>query len=168
MYRIVYASVMALAVMVFPGQAGTLPDFKGPVILTVTGLDLPDHPDGQARFDVPMLQALGQSSITTASIWTDGKHRYTGTPLAAVLRYLAVKDARIALHALNDYVVEMPTAEIVDAYPILAYDMDGAPMPVRDKGPIWVIYPYDDDALLRTDTTFTRSVWQLDRIDVLR
>ena len=159
---------MAVVVMVFTGQAGTLPNLTGPVILTVTGLDLSGHPDGKARFDVPMLEALGQSSITTASIWTEGKHRYTGTPLAAVLRYLGVKDVRIALHALNDYVVEMPTAEVEDATPILAYAMDGAPMPVRDKGPIWMIYPFDDDTRFRTDTTFTRSVWQHDRIDVLR
>ncbi|OZA14153.1 MAG: hypothetical protein B7Y02_04980, partial [Rhodobacterales bacterium 17-64-5] len=52
--------------------------------------------------------------------------------------------------------------------PILAYEMDGAPMNVRDKGPIWVIYPYDDDSAWRTGTTYARSVWQLDRIDAKR
>ena len=41
-------------------------------------------------------------------------------------------------------------------------------MSVREKGPIWVIYPYDHDADYRTDTIFSRSIWQLDRIDVLR
>ncbi|MBI1170212.1 molybdopterin-dependent oxidoreductase [bacterium] len=168
MYRALFSSAVALALLAGPGLADGPADPAGPVVLTVTGLDLSDHPDGQATFDVAQLRALGETKISTTSIWTGGTHTFTGPSLAAVLRYLQVKDAVLAMHAINDYVVEMPTSEVEAGAPILAYEMDGAPMQVRDKGPLWVIYPYDADARFRTDTIFARSVWQLDRIDVLR
>ena len=41
-------------------------------------------------------------------------------------------------------------------------------MSVRDKGPVWVLYPFDAGAEYRTDLIYERSIWQLDRIDVLR
>ena len=159
---------MAIALMTSPALPDAVPHLAGPVVLTVTGLDPIDYPGGQATFDVPALQALGEITITTSSIWTQGKHSFSGTPLSALLRHLKVKDGKLSLHAINDYALEMPSDAVADDAPILAYDMDGAPMPVRDKGPIWVIYPFDDNSEYRSDTIFARSVWQLDRIDVLR
>lgn len=145
-----------------------LPQLSGPVILTVTGLDPARFPGGQIQFDRNMLQALGAVEFDTSSIWTEGVHRYTGVPLATLAGYLDSADAELTLHALNDYAVKMPATEAEPAAPILAYAMDGAAMPVRDKGPIWVIYPYDAGSQYRTVVTFARSIWQLDRIDVTR
>lgn len=167
----------AAASPALPGL-GDLPPLQGPVILTVTGLDPELFPGGSLAFDGAMLRALGTETITTSSIWTDGKHSFTGVPLARMTAFLHAEGARLSLHALNDYVIEFPaplpgarpdaTAPESDLAPILAFEMDGAPMPVRDKGPVWIIYPYDDNAIYRTDTVYARSVWQLDRIDVLR
>lgn len=140
----------------------------GPVILTVTGLDPKRFAQGNATFDLKSLEALGPVQVATSTIWTEGKHTFTGVPLKALARSLQLDKETVSLHALNDYAAEMPLSEAEDAAPILAYMMDGAPMSVRDKGPIWVIYPYDADASYRSDTAFARSVWQLDRIDVLR
>jgi hypothetical protein len=49
---------------------------------------------------------------------------------------------------------------------LIAYAMDGKEMSVRYKGPLWIVYPYDSNANYRTEITYARSVWQLDRIDV--
>lgn len=162
------ACLAALMLLAAPVFAGDLPARSGPVLLTVTGLDPATHPGGKAEFDLPMLKALGAEKITTTSIWTDGAHEFTGVPLQTLEQYLGIDAATLSLHALNDYVVQMPAAEVEPDAPILAYMMDGVTMPVRDKGPIWIIYPYDAAARYRTDTFFSRSVWQLDRIDVLR
>ena len=158
----------ALMLLTSPDFADDLPALSGPVLLTVTGLDRATYPTGKAEFDLPMLQALGSEKITTGSIWTDGKHEFTGVPLQALEQYLSITGPTLSLHALNDYAVQMPAAEVEPGAPILAYMMDGAVMPIRDKGPIWLIYPYDSAPRYRTDTFFSRSVWQLDRIDVLR
>ena len=52
-------------------------------------------------------------------------------------------------------------------YPvILATRLDGAEMSVRDKGPIFVIYPFDDAPELNNETYFGRSAWQVKSIEV--
>jgi hypothetical protein len=68
--------------------------------------------------------------------------------------------------AVNDYLVEVPVTDAVDGGPIIAYAVDGAQMSLRDKGPLWLIYPYDSDAKYRTEEIYARSIWQLDRINV--
>lgn len=47
---------------------------------------------------------------------------------------------------------------------ILAYLLDGQPMSVRDKGPLWLVYPYDASPAFRSEVIYSRSIWQLDRI----
>jgi hypothetical protein len=44
--------------------------------------------------------------------------------------------------------------------------MNGAPLPVNNKGPLWVIYPYSERSSLQKDIYFSRSVWQLNRLTV--
>jgi hypothetical protein len=51
---------------------------------------------------------------------------------------------------------------------MLALERDGAPMSVRDKGPIWVIYPYDSGSEWRSEQVFSRSIWHLNRIEVMQ
>ena len=41
-------------------------------------------------------------------------------------------------------------------------------MTLRDKGPLWLVYPYDADTAYQSEVIYARSVWQLDRIEVLR
>lgn len=134
------------------------------IILTVSGL-----PGAPQTFDRAALQELGPVTFTTTSIWTEGPHSFTGIPLARLAQALQIApSARVLLRALNDYAVEMPLSEAGPQAPILAYEMDGKPMSVRDKGPIWVVYPYDaDPAAFQSVTTYARSVWQLDRIEIL-
>ena len=158
------------ALCLLPAQAGAadLPELTGTVILTVTGLDPTTYPKGSLEFDLGRLQAIGGDEIETSSIWTEGRHRFTGVMLRDLIDRLDITAPKLLLHALNDYSVEFPISAATTVAPILAYEMDGATMSVRDKGPLWVMYPFDDGVEYRTDTNFSRSSWQLDRIDVLR
>lgn len=147
-----------------------LPPVSGPVLLTVSGLDGTRFKDGKVEFDAARLAALGRTEFETSTIWTEGIHRYSGVRLADLLEALGLKgtDAQLEFRALNDYAVEFSAADVTEDAPLLAYLSDGEPMPVRDKGPIWVIYPFDSDAAYRTDTIYSLSIWQLDRIQVMR
>ena len=40
-------------------------------------------------------------------------------------------------------------------------------MSLRDKGPLWIVYPFDSNPSYSTEVTYARSIWQLDRIEVL-
>ncbi len=110
------------------------------------------------------LDAEDQTEITTTTIWTDGEVVFSGVPLARVLSMAGLSgapDATLHITALNDYAVEMPLGEVGETFPIIATRMNGEPMSVRDKGPFWVIYPYDLGPEYQTETIYARSVWQL-------
>ena len=168
LFRLGLAAVLSLGLLPAQAQDVALPDLVGPVILTVTGLDPQAFAGGSVALDIGRLRAIGTAEIVTSSIWTEGTHRYKGVMLRDLVDFLAIGPFILRFHALNDYAVEVPAGEATEAAPILAYEMDGTAMTVRDKGPIWVMYPFDDGAEYRTDTLYSRSIWQLDRIDVLR
>ena len=60
---------------------------------------------------------------------------------------------------------DLPLSDAKDDGPLLAYLMDGKTMSLRDKGPIWMVFPYDQNPDYRTEETYSRSIWQLLQID---
>ncbi|HEX9857587.1 MAG TPA: oxidoreductase, partial [Paracoccaceae bacterium] len=46
------------------------------------------------------------------------------------------------------------------------YAQNGVPLSVRDMGPLWVIYPYDSDVDYQSEVIYSRSIWQLQRMDI--
>ncbi|MEO1199772.1 MAG: molybdopterin-dependent oxidoreductase [Pseudomonadota bacterium] len=120
-----------------------------------------------ATLTMSELDAMRQVDFVTSTIWTDGENQFSGVPLADVLATAGISDGIVQLIALNDYSVEIPVDEIDGDYPIIATRMDHEAMPIRDKGPFWVIYPYDHDPEFQTETIYARSIWQLQRISVL-
>ena len=40
------------------------------------------------------------------------------------------------------------------------------PMAVRDKGPLFVVYPFDSKVELRSSVYYERSIWQLKRMSI--
>ncbi len=117
--------------------------------------------------DLAALDALEQVEFVTGTIWTDGETRFSGVPLKALLTHLGIEGKTIEMVALNDYAVSMPIADLQDDAPIVASRMDGETMSVRNKGPFWVIYPFDRDEKYNTETNYSRSIWQLNRLKVL-
>ncbi len=113
------------------------------------------------------LDTLEQVTFSTTTIWTDGDVQFSGVPLKALLADLEVDGKSLEMVALNDYAVTMPVADLEDGAPILATRMDGETMSVRDKGPYWVVFPYDSDPKYNTETNYARSIWQLNRLRVV-
>lgn len=140
---------------------------SGRVILTVSGTIDKTNVDDTAQFDLEMLRALPATSISTSTIWTDGVLMFTGVPLAVLLDTLGSSGNTLRASAINDYTIEFTRVSIESAAPILAYEMNGTPMHRRDKGPIWIIYPFDSEEKYRTSEVYSQSVWQLDRIEIL-
>lgn len=128
------------------------------VIMTIT------TDTGMHEYDLEDLQALPQTSFTTSTIWTEGEQEFAGVSLSALLADAGITEGRVMATAINDYAVEIPMDEIDDIAPIVAYHINGEPMSVRDKGPLWIVYPYDESSEYQTETNYSRSIWQLDRI----
>lgn len=158
-------AILALLVMI-PARAQELPPPSGRVILTVSGNIARTNSPGEARFDSKMIRALEARTIHTSTAWTDGVHGFTGVPLKVLLDEVGAMGKLIEVTAINDYAVTIPHEDWADDALILAYDTDGKPMSLRDKGPLWAIYPFDADDKYRSEVIYSRSIWQLDRIRV--
>ena len=72
----------------------------------------------------------------------------------------------ISATAINDYAVDIPIEDAVIGGPIIAYALNGADMSIRDKGPLWIVYPYDENTNYQSEVVFSRSIWQLNRITI--
>jgi hypothetical protein len=139
---------------------------SGPVVLTVRGRVSRPNAGDRADFDMAMLAALPQREFSTRTPWFNEARRFTGPLLRDVLAAAGAQGRTALLIALNDYRVEMPL-EDAERYDVLvARLLDGRPMAVRDKGPLFVIYPFDARAELRSAAYHARSAWQLRTIDV--
>lgn len=137
------------------------PAFGEEVILTI------DLGNGETReFSAEMLKSLSKTSFETWTIWTEGAVTFTGVELKNLLDEEGITSGTLKATAINDYSVEIPVADAVTGGPIVAYERDGQAMSVRDKGPLWIVYPYDSKADYQTEVVYSRSIWQLDRITV--
>jgi len=142
-----------------------LPAPTGPVILVLEGkLGLHNTAEGKAAFDLAMLQALPKTGFTTTTIWTDGVQTFEGVKIADLLARLGTKPAEINAQATNDYEIRFPVADALGHGAIIAYAQNGAGIPPNNKGPLWIVYPYDRDADLSNERYLSQSVWSLDHM----
>jgi hypothetical protein len=156
---------VALVAANFAGAA-SLPAPTDKPILTVTGKISVTNEDGTAQFDRAMLEALGTASFTTSTPWYKDPVKFEGVPLAKVMDAVGATGDRIISVALNDYSAEMPMEDARKFGVILALKRDGIYMAVRDKGPIFIVYPFDSNPELKVQKYYSRSVWQVARIEV--
>lgn len=164
----IVAPLMVL-MSLLPLQAGPAPlqEPTGDVMLTVTGaIGVTNAPEG-AVFDLAMLQEIGVAGFATSTTWTEGVIQFDGVSLKALLDRLGVSEGTLKMYAINDYVIEVPVSDAVENGPILAYSQNGEMMSVRDKGPLWMIYPFDLNEDYRTEVIYSRSIWQLVKIEVV-
>lgn len=164
--KILFALPLALAATVASAQTTELSLPEGPIVLTVSGDIAVTNADDTAIFDVAMLEQIGLESFETETIWTEGLQQFEGVPLDALMDALGVTQGTLTATALNDYSVELPVIDTEGDGPIIAFRQNGELMSVRDKGPLWIIYPFDSNPAYKSETIFARSIWQLDRIGV--
>ncbi|MCT4555235.1 MAG: molybdopterin-dependent oxidoreductase [Pelagimonas sp.] len=124
-------------------------------------------PDAVWQFDLGDLRALPNVTVATTTIWTEGPQEFQGVSLRVLLDHVGASGEALRATALNDYAVTIPMADAVQSGPIIAYQRNGQDMSVRDKGPLWIIYPFDEIETYQSEEYYARSIWQLDRIEVL-
>ncbi|WP_293933510.1 molybdopterin-dependent oxidoreductase [Iodobacter sp.] len=138
----------------------------GAVILTVSGNVSQPNRGKEAVFTMDQLTKLPQISFTTQTPWYDKPVKFTGPLLKDVLAAAGAKGEKITLIALNDYRVEIPYSDVAHYPVVLARLMNDKPMPIREKGPLFIVYPYDKHEELQKELYYTRSIWQLSKINM--
>lgn len=149
-------------------HAETFAPPQGEVIVTVQGaITAKNAPEGLV-LDLNQLKSLPQHSFTTSTIWTEGKPTFQGILLKDLMEAVGAYGTSVTITALDDYANTLPITDAKDDGPLLAYLMDGKTMSVREKGPLWLIYPFDQNADYRNEEVYAHSIWQIARIEFVQ
>lgn len=162
-----WASLHLFFLLLLVAPWATAGEAEGPgkrPILTVKGAV--DREGGSVSFTRDQLEALGTVELKTTTPFTEGEVRFTGVPLEALLQAVGARGDQVRATALNDYKVDIPRADAKQYDVLLATRIDGKPLPIRDKGPIWVIYPWSRHPELRNPVYGSRSIWQVRSLEV--
>lgn len=163
--------VASLAAGQVGAQDGPLPTPTGPILLTISGNiartnGVDDAGRPVARFDRAMLEALAPKTVTTSTLWHEGKPRFEGPSSAALMAAVKGTGKAARAIALNEYVVDLPMEDFVGDKFVLAMKANGKELAIRDRGPIFVIYDYDRTPKNILTFVQNRSIWQLIRLEV--
>ena len=161
-----FTASAVLCALALSGAAAALEAPKERPILTISGKIADKNAGDTARFDMKMIEALPQHTFTTSTPWFDKPVKFTGPLLADVLAAVKASGSNISAVAINDYKITIPAGDASKFKVIVARQIDDKPIPVREKGPLFVVYPFDSSAELRTSTYYERSIWQLKALDI--
>ena len=113
-----------------------------------------------------MLEALGMDSFETTTPWYNGAVRFEGVRMHRLLQTVGASGDSVTAVALNDYTTDIPLADFKRYGVLLAMKRDRNDMPVRDKGPLFIVYPYNSKPELQSQKFYSRSAWQVASLEV--
>lgn len=165
--RLISAAALAIGVLTLVlAPAMAAPAEKSKPILIISGMITNKESDGTLAFDRAKLESMPKAEITTSTPWTAGPQVFTGVPLKALMAAAGATGTTLRVVALNNYAHEFPLSD-VEAYDVLlAYTQNGKALSIREKGPLWIIYPLDRSKQLQTIEYHSRMVWQVKEIQV--
>ena len=139
---------------------------EGEVLLTVTGNIAHTNAGTQAHFDRELLKNLSPLTICTRTPWHRETSCFRGPLMRELLAAVGAQGDSIVVQALNRFEAEISVQELHDYDVILAMSRNGEPMPIRELGPLFVLYPFGEHPELHTEAVRFRSVWHVASIHV--
>jgi hypothetical protein len=122
-------------------------------VLTIVPADAP-----AMELSVDGLAALGSSELTIDEPFVKRQQTFTGVPLATLLATATIPaQATIETVGVDDYTFSAPASQFIDSGALVAYQVDGAPIPADAGGPVRLVYP-DGSALAADEDAWT---WRL-------
>lgn len=165
--KVVSACCLVIA-LVTPshGISNTLDAPEGEVQLVISGnlqLTNAEDSDGNpiAKLDMAMLEALPVTTVVTKNPWVEERTTYEGVTINTLLEHVGAKSFDFLAEGIDGYTAELRGIDFAKYPIIVAYKREGDYMSIRDLGPLWIIYPFDDYPELDTEYSGVTSVWQL-------
>ncbi|ENM5834058.1 oxidoreductase [Vibrio metoecus] len=125
------------------------------------------HQDQTVSATYQELLARSDLTIVTETPWTQGNTEFKGISAQAILAWMGVKQADLKVIALNKYWAVIPYSDIEKYNPVFAIQKNGKPMAIRDRGPVWSIYPLSSSGELNNEVLHSRMVWQISHIEII-
>jgi hypothetical protein len=158
-HRFVWA-LLAFSTLIFSSLSQAQKSNADKVVLTINGKDK------KHTLSMATLKALPQQTFVTKTPWYPDSVKFSGPLLRDVLALAKVKGTDISAIALDDYKVQIPMSDAQQYDMILAHKINDETIPVKTKGPLFVVYPYDSKPELQALRFYERSIWQLKALTV--
>jgi hypothetical protein len=139
---------------------------KGNVVLKISGDFSQKNTADELWLDSAQIEKLPQIIVNTTTQWTKGESEFKGPLIRDLLSAIGSKASLISATAINEYKNDIPIADINKFNVILAMQKDGEVLSIREKGPLWIIYPWSSHEGLKNDRYYSRSIWQLVKINL--
>ncbi len=112
------------------------------------------------------LLALPQATIHTENEFVDAMTAFEGPLGRDLVALLGEGGTTVVLTAVNDYAVEVPLEDFMTYDVVFAHSANGTRFSLRDKGPIWAVYPMSDHSELQDPVYNARLIWQLVKVEL--
>lgn len=164
MHRSAFRFIAWLLALAFAraALAQPLPDVDQPLLQIEGRIAAP----GKVSLSIRDLERLPQHRFATATPWSKEVRTYSGPLLRDVLRHVGAQGSQLNALALNEYRIDIPVEDAQRHDVIIATRINGQLIPVRKLGPLFVIYPFDQQPALRSTRYYDRSIWQLKALTV--
>ena len=114
------------------------PPAPGESVLTVTG------PAGEKTYSLEQIAARGPETVTINELFVNKKQTFTAVPMEALLAPSGLTGSQmIDTTAINEYVYSNTAESFVSGGALLAYELDGKPIPYDQGGPVRIIFADD-------------------------
>ena len=143
-----------------------LPQPSGKPILTISGRITRHNADDKVSLDRATLESLGEDGFQTNTPWYTGPTRFDGVRMTRLMEAVGCAGNTVRAVALNDYTTDIPVSDFAKFSVLLAIKRNGDYMPVRDKGPLFIVYPFDRFPELQTHQFYSRAAWQVTQLVV--
>jgi len=79
--------------------------------------------------------------------------------MSKLMQAVGANGDTLIVSALNDCTSEVPMGDFDKYDVVLVLKRDGEYMPLSNKGPLFIVYPYDTDPDLKCQKYYSRSAW---------
>lgn len=111
--------------------------------------------------------AIGRTEIsTTIFALGNGEHKVKGVLMRDLLKYFGGKGEVVKLTALDGYAMDIPVTDFETYDAVIATEIDGQPLTIREHGPAWLLYPASGHPELIDTVYESRAVWQIKTIEI--
>ncbi|MDE2383825.1 MAG: oxidoreductase [Alphaproteobacteria bacterium] len=118
------------------------------------------------KFKLAELQAIGREELQTKTPWDGDETAYAGISLQTLYHYVGGFGSILRLAALNDFKSTIPVSDLKQFNPLMAWERNGKLMPIAEKGPLFIVYPFTQKPELWNEEVFAKCVWQLADIEI--
>jgi hypothetical protein len=105
-------------------------------------------------------------SVRTETQWTDGVLHFRGPLMRDLLNDVGAAGDLIQVNGLDGRSVVIPREDIEKYDVIIACQVDGNYFSVRERGPLWIIYPWSNNPEIQSAAYYDRGIYHLSSLNV--